>query len=136
MGNSSLQSSGLNMRTLEYIAPTERRPMTKQRRVRIFLSRNGICCLCGRQIRAHAEEWFVEHPLALNLGGSDDDSELHPAHVKCKPEKDRADAALIAKRNTAIDKTCADRPKKSRPFPGSRTSGWKKKFNGTTERRT
>lgn len=115
----------IQVKQVQYIPPTERRPMTKQRRVRIFLSRNGICCLCGKQIKAHAEEWFVEHPQALNLGGSDDDADLHPAHVKCKPGKDKTDAGLIAKRNTAIDKTCADRPKKSRPMPGSRASGWK-----------
>lgn len=125
----------IQVKQVQYIPPTERRPMTKQRRVRIFLSRNGICCLCGNQIQAHAEEWFVEHPLALNLGGSDDDAELHPAHVKCKPSKDKTDAGLIAKRNTAIDKTCADRPKKSRPFPGSRQSPFKKCMDGTVVRR-
>jgi hypothetical protein len=120
---------------VEYIAPTKRRSMSKQRRTRIFLSRNGVCCLCGFQIRAHAEDWFIEHPEAINLGGSDDDADLHPAHVRCKPAKDAADAALIAERNSVIDKHCADAPRKSRPMPGSKASGWKKPMNGPAVRR-
>ncbi len=120
---------------IQYIAPTPRRSMTKPRRVKIFLSRNGECCLCHTQIRAHIDEWFIEHPGALNLGGSDDDADLWPAHVRCKPGKDAKDAALIASRNSVIDKNCADAPSKSRPMPGTKASGWKRKFNGTVERR-
>lgn len=122
--------------TVRYIAPTKRKPMTKQRRVRIFLSRNGECCLCHTQIRAHAEDWFIEHPEAVNLGGSDDDADLWPAHTKCKPAKDAADAGLIEHRNSAIDKNCTLAPRKSRPMPGSRASGWKKLMNGPAVRRT
>lgn len=120
---------------IQYIAPTPRRPMTKQRRVRIFLSRNGVCCHCTVQIRAHIDDWFIEHPEAVNLGGSDDDADLWPAHVKCKPVKDAADAALIADRNSFIDKNCVDAPRKSRPMPGSKASGWKKLFSGQVVRR-
>lgn len=121
--------------TIEYIAPTPRRPMTKQRRVKIFLSRNGECCLCHIQIRAHVDEWFIEHPGALNLGGSDDDADLWPAHVKCKPGKDAVDAGLIADRNSFIDKNCADAPRKSRPMMGTKASGFKKCMDGSVVRR-
>jgi hypothetical protein len=105
--------------TVLYTPPTPRKPMTKARRVRIFLSRNGQCCLCHTQIKAHAEEWFIEHPEALNLGGPDDDAALWPAHTRCKPAKDAVDAGKIEQRNSAIDKNCADAPKraKGRPFP-------------------
>lgn len=111
------------MRQVEYIAPTKRRSMSKQRRVKIYLSRNGICWNCRQQIRT-GEKWFIEHPDAVNLGGSDKDEDLWPAHVKkCKREKDAADAKLIAKRNAIIDKDCVDRPK--RPFP-KRVDPWGK----------
>ena len=120
---------------VEYIAPTDRRSMTKPRRTKIFLSRNGVCCLCQTQIRAHVDEWFIEHPEALNLGGSDNDADLWPAHVRCKPKKDAADKALIADRNGFIDKNCADRPRKSRPLPGTKASGWKRSFSGEVTRR-
>lgn len=115
---------------VEYITPSDRKPMTKQRRTRIFLSRNGECCLCHTQIRAHVDDWYIEHPEALNLGGSDDDKDLWPAHYRCKPKKDAADAALIAERNSFIDKNCVDAPRKSQPMPGTKASGLKKKMNG------
>ena len=119
---------------IAYIAPTPRKGMHKARRVRIFLDNNGICCLCAEQIIAHMEEWFIEHPEAVNLGGSDDDKDLRPAHVKCKPGKDAADAKLISKRNAFIDKNCADKPRKSRPMPGTKASGIRKRMNGNVER--
>lgn len=96
---------------IEYIAPTPRKKRTKPARVRIFLDNNGICCLCGLQIK-HGEKWFIEHPEAVNLGGSDDAADLRPAHYKCKSKKDASDAKLIAKRNAIIDKDCVDRPRK------------------------
>jgi len=118
---------------VQFIAPTPRRNMTKARRTRIFLAANGMCCLCHVQIRA-GESWFIEHPEALNLGGSDNDADLRPAHTKCKPAKDAADKKLIAKRNTTIDKGCADKPRKSRPMPGTKASGVRKRMNGDVER--
>lgn len=113
--------------TVEYIRPTERSKMTQARATRIFLANNGICCLCGLQIRAHVDEWFIEHPEALNLGGSDNDKDLRPAHTKCKPDKDAADKALISERNSFIAKNCADAPKNKnkRPFP-KRIDPWGK----------
>lgn len=110
------------MNQLTYIAPTERRAMTKQRRVRIFLSRNGKCWRCGVQIRAHVDRWIIEHPEALNLGGSDNDAELWPAHERCGIEKTKEDAAKIAKRNSIIDSGYAGRERGSgfRRPPGSK----------------
>lgn len=121
------------MRTVKYIAPTPRRKMTKARRVAIFLAANGICCLCDCQITPN-ESWFIEHPEALNLGGSDDDKDLRPAHTRCKPAKDAADKALIAERNAVIDKGCEQRPRKGRPMPGTRASGIRRRMDGTVER--
>lgn len=106
------------MRQVEYVAPTKRRPMTKARRTRIFLSRNGVCFVCGKQIR-DGEAWIVEHPEAVNLGGSDDDDELWPAHETCRRVKDKADRKLIADRNTKVDRSYADK----RPKRGFR--GWR-----------
>lgn len=119
---------------IQYITPTDRSNMSKPRRVRIFLSRNGECCICHQQIRAHVDEWYIEHPEAVNLGGSDKDEDLWPAHYKCKPGKDAADAALIAERNSFIDKNCVDAPRKSRPLAGTKASGIRKRMNGRVER--
>jgi hypothetical protein len=87
--------------TLQFIAPTKRRKMSKARAARIFLSRNGICFNCRQQIRA-GQRWFVEHPDPVAQGGSDDDADLWPSHVDCKPAKDATDAATKAKRDRLI----------------------------------
>jgi hypothetical protein len=86
---------------VQYVAHTKRRGMTKARAARIFLARNGVCVTCGKQIR-QGEQWFIEHPEALSLGGSDDDASLWPAHMRCKAEKDAADAAAKAKRDRLV----------------------------------
>lgn len=87
--------------TLQFIAPTKRRKMTKARAARIFLSRNGICFNCRQQIRA-GQSWFIEHPDAVAQGGSDEDADLWPSHTKCKPAKDAVDAASKAKRDRLV----------------------------------
>lgn len=88
--------------TVEFIAPTKRRKMTKARAAKIFLSRNGICFNCRKQISQYGEPWFIEHPESLAQGGSDDDDHLWPSHTACKPEKDAADAASKAKRDRLV----------------------------------
>jgi len=123
---------------VEYIAHTKRSKMTKPRAVKIFLARNGMCCLCHTQIST-SERWFIEHPHSLALGGSDDDAELWPAHYSCKSLKDAQDAAEKAARDKVVASGWmkADRPAKAkgRPIPGSRASGLRKRMNGQVERR-
>jgi hypothetical protein len=106
--------------TLTFIAPTKRRKMTKARAANIFLVNNGRCYLCGLQIR-DGEPWEVEHPDALSLGGSDDDADLRPVHVRCHKGKTAAEAPVRAKRNDLITKGYVGNKRKSRwpsrPFP-------------------
>lgn len=123
---------------LEFIPHTKRRAMTKPRAAKIFLARNGICITCGQQIR-QSDSWFIEHPQSLALGGSDDDSELWPAHTRCKAVKDTQDASKKAKRDTAVTKGWkpageAPRPK-GHPLAGTKRSGLRKRMNGQVERR-
>ena len=87
--------------TLQFIAPTKRRGMTRARAARIFLDANGICSNCGLQIR-QGEQWFVEHVTSLAQGGADDDKNARPAHTRCKAAKDAADAASKAKRDRLV----------------------------------
>ena len=123
---------------LEFIPHTKRRKMTKSRRTGIFLARNGICGLCGEQIRA-GEPYDIEHPLALNLGGSDDDADLWPVHAgkkNCHGKKTAHDRTLIAKRNSIIDQGYVGAAKVKRPVQGSRAhpSGLRKRMDGTVEK--
>lgn len=123
---------------LEFIPHTKRRAMTKPRAAKIFLVRNGMCILCGTQIRL-SDSWYVEHVHALCLGGSDDDSELWPAHTRCKAVKDAQDAGKKAKRDTAVTKgwkPAGEAPKpKGRPLAGTKASGWKRGFDGRVTKR-
>ena len=123
--------------TLQFIAPTKRRRMTKARAARIFLARNGICFTCREQIR-QGQSWFIEHPIPVAQGGSDDDADLWPAHTKCKAGKDATDAASKAKRDRLVTASLErdDRPKMRgpgfrKPSPQrTATGGVKPKFPG------
>ncbi len=85
------------------LAPSQRKKIDKRRAARLFLLHGGICCTCGRKIRESAgERWFIEHVISLVLGGTNEDDNCRPAHVKCKAEKDRADAAARAERDRHI----------------------------------
>lgn len=123
---------------VEYISHTPRSKMSKPRAVKIFLARNGMCCLCHVQI-SQSERWFIEHPHSLALGGSDTDDELWPAHYSCKATKDAQDAAEKASRDGAIASNWMkdDRPAKAkgRPMAGTKASGLKKGFDGRVTRR-
>lgn len=103
--------------TVQFIAPTPRKKISRREAARLFLLHNGICCNCGRQIRGN--DWFIEHVEALVLGGADDDANRRPAHVKCKAEKDAADAKTRAERDRHI--TSSYRPE------GERRSTWAKR---------
>jgi hypothetical protein len=106
--------------TVEFIPHTKRRRMTRARAARIFLARNGICFNCRRQIRG-GEKWFIEHPQAIAQGGSDNDADLWPSHVKnCKAEKDAADAAAKAKRDRLV--TASWEPEEGHRFNWGRRS--------------
>ena len=99
------------MTALTYIAPTRRRSMTKARAARIFLAANGICHLCGAQIR-DGEQWDVSHDDPLALGGADDDTNAKPAHRKCHKARTKADKGAIAKRNRIATSGYAGMPKR------------------------
>jgi 5-methylcytosine-specific restriction endonuclease McrA len=89
------------MADLELIPHTKRKAMTKARAAKIFLAHNGKCINCGQQIR-QGDGWFVEHPIPLAQGGTDDDANTAPAHTKCKAKKDATDAASKAKRDRIV----------------------------------
>lgn len=117
------------MPDLTYIPHTKRRKMTQARAARIYLANNGVCVNCGVQIRV-GEEWFIEHPESLAQGGSDKDEDLGPAHTRCKPAKDAADAKSKAKRDRIITKGWAG--KKRSGFQTNRDGKFKKRMDGTT----
>lgn len=60
--------------------------MTAQRRARIFAAAESRCHKCKRKL-GPADFWDVDHVIALENGGTDDDANLAPCCDWCHVEK-------------------------------------------------
>lgn len=74
----------------------KRGSMTPQRRARIFAAHDGCCHRCKRKL-GPGDDWDVEHILALENGGTDDDDNLGPCCDWCHVEKTADDHAIAGK---------------------------------------
>jgi len=116
---------------------TERRRRTQNQRAQIFLAHKGVCAICELRIQP-SEKWHLDHEAALEISADDSDDNLRPVHEACHKAKTAGDKAAIAKSNRVRAKHLTGRGKarKGPPMPGSRDSHWKRKVDGTWERRT
>ncbi len=115
---------------------TKRRHWSGSARLALFLKHAGICHLCGGKIHV-GEAWEVSHDIPLELGGADDDTNAKPAHAKChRRHTSERDIPAIAKAKRRERKHLGIRPRQSRPLPGTKASGLRKRFDGTVERRS
>lgn len=81
------------------MAYADKRPsISKAKRARIFLAHEGICWLCKIKIGAN-NPYDIDHQVSRELGGSDDDNNLAPAHKDCHKAKTKDDVKAIAKSN-------------------------------------
>jgi 5-methylcytosine-specific restriction protein A len=114
-----------------------RRKLTDHQRAAIFLDRGGKCHACGRKLRS-GDVWQLDHVLALELGGKDEPANLAPCCDWCHKGKTAEDHSKAAKGRavaTSIIIPRSQRQRKGRPMPGSKASGWRKRMDGTIERR-
>lgn len=88
------------------------------------------CHLCSLPIDPAREKWDAEHVIPFANGGT----EIRPAHTACHKPKTARDASEIAKGKRIRDYHFGIKRRGS-SFPGNRNSKWKKKLNGTVERR-
>ena len=121
--------------TLNDVGTTKRGSMSETRRLRIWEAHRGMCCLCGEKIDGVREKWTIEHLRALGLGGEDVDSNCRPAHEDCRRIKDKDDVSRISKAKRQKANHIGIKKPKGRPMPGSKASGFKKRLDGTVERR-
>ena len=70
----------------------KRGSMTPPRALRIFQAADGRCHICKRKL-GPADDWEVEHVIALENGGTDDDANLAPACSWCHADKTTDDHA-------------------------------------------
>ncbi len=97
-----------------------------ERNGRVFMK----CHICGGEIDLVLSSWEAEHPVMHTLGGR----EVLPAHWRCHKTKTAADMSSLAKGKRFRDRNLGIK-RSSRPMPGSRASGIRKKMDGSVERR-
>ena len=112
----------------------ERRHWSRSARARIFEAADGICHICGGRIQV-GEAWDLEHVTPLSMGGADEESNLRPAHAKCHRDKTSSEAPILAKAKSREAKHLGFKAPSRNPIPGSRDTPWKRRMDGTVERR-
>lgn len=76
--------------------------MSPQRRARVFAAHGGKCHVCTRKL-GPTDYWEVEHVVALERGGTDDDTNLAPVCEWChsaKTSDDHAEAGRMRRSYT------------------------------------
>jgi 5-methylcytosine-specific restriction endonuclease McrA len=111
----------------------KRSHLSRACRMRVFERADGLCCLCGLPIACKA--WVCEHMKPLWLGGVDDETNLGPAHERCAASKTKTEAPVRAKVWRVRQKHLGIRKRQRRPMMGTVASGWRKRMDGTVERR-
>jgi 5-methylcytosine-specific restriction enzyme A len=119
----------------EDCASTPRKALTPRQRLALFEAHGGRCYLCQQPIRI-GDPWRDEHLRALGLGGTNDLDNRAPVHTACADAKTHGkdgDLAQIAKAKRRKMKMLGIK-RTTRPLPGSRASGLRKRMDGTVER--
>lgn len=89
---------------------------TPQQRAAIFLARGARCYKCTRKL-GPGDDWDLDHVLALENGGSDDDSNLAPICDWCHTAKTADDHETAGHGRRMATKHCVpSRFRKSRSW--------------------
>ena len=73
----------------EDIGTGKRGRMTPARALKAWERHKGVCVNCHQRIDGARDDWFIEHILALDNGGTDDDANTGPAHVPLQARQGR-----------------------------------------------
>ena len=113
----------------------KRKPRTPKQRLAICERHGWICHLTGIKIDPVRDRWEIDHIIPLTEGGSDDDDNLAPALASAHLEKTIERAPIGAACRRKMYKHLGAKKKSGRPMAGTRRSRFKKKVDGTVERR-
>ena len=114
-----------------------RERLTDHERAKLFLDRKGVCHRCTCKIMG-GKRWYDEHLISLASGGSNDWANRVLTCENCFHPKNADDAKKVAKIRRVAVANCippSQRQKKGRPMAGTKRSGWRKRMDGTVERR-
>jgi 5-methylcytosine-specific restriction endonuclease McrA len=112
-----------------------RKHISTKERARLFMLHGGVCHICGIKIDGVREKWDVEHVLALELGGEDDDWNRKPAHFLCHKPKTADDIRMIRKSDRVRAKHLGTKAPSRTPLPFGKASKLKRKLDGTVVER-
>lgn len=118
---------------IQPVIPERRKPLTRKQRAEAHDLHGGICCVCLQPI-APGEPFIDEHIIPLALGGTNKPDNRGIAHIQCAKIKTKRDQKVIAKSIRVRAKHLGARKRTSRPIPGSKASGIRKRMNGCVER--
>mgnify|MGYP001605238856 CR=1 FL=1 len=118
----------------EWIGKTDATAIPARVRVRVFQSQDGCCAECGKKMAVCGEPFEIDHTTALVNGGENRESNLRALCGPCHKSKTRAD---VAEKSTVARKRRKHLGNRTtrQSLPGSRDSKWKRKIDGTVERR-
>jgi 5-methylcytosine-specific restriction enzyme A len=108
--------------TQEWIGKTDDAKVPDYVRLRVFNRANGICHISKRKITA-ADDWELEHIIALCNGGEHRESNCAPALTKPHKIKTAADLAQKAKNDRVRKKHLGIKPTR-------KITSWRR-FDGT-----
>lgn len=77
--------------------------LSEQQAAKLFLERHGCCRECGRKL-GPADDWIVEHIIALENGGTNEWDNLGITGICCKASKDAKDHAQAGKQRRTATK--------------------------------
>jgi 5-methylcytosine-specific restriction endonuclease McrA len=118
----------------EWVGKTDDSKIPDRVRIRVFEKYRGICYRSGVKIMP-GDDWDCDHIIALANGGRHAEDNLAPIlrlPHRAKTKEDRKIQSRIykvRKRHLGLAKP------KGRPMPGTKASGWKRKLDGSWERR-
>lgn len=70
--------------------------MSPRRRAQVFASGDGRCAKCGRKL-GPSDDWDIDHRIALECGGTDDDDNLQVLCDWCHDGKTAEDHGRASK---------------------------------------
>lgn len=116
--------------------PARKRRSARERE-RLFLLHGGVCHFCGQPIDPVRQGWDLSHVIPWELTRDDSDENVQPAHRDpCHQQHTaKVDQPRIAKAKRQRAAYVGSKARRGPAMPGSRDSRWRKRLNGTVERR-